>query len=169
MKISFCTTTCTLGLLLLTGCSQAPAPAPAAPDTRAADEKTIRDGEAAWNQDWAAKDVDKIVSHYADEASLLIPDQPLLKGKADMKKALQGMISDSGLTLSFMPATAEVSKGGDLAYTQGAYTMTMTDPKTKKLITEKGKYVTVYRKQADGSWKAVEDINNADSPAAPGK
>jgi hypothetical protein len=24
-----------------------------------------------------------------------------------------------------------------------------------------------YRKQADGSWRAVEDINNADAPAVP--
>jgi hypothetical protein len=45
--------------------------------------------------------------------------------------------------------------------------MTMTNPKTKKPVTEKGKYVTVYKKQADGTWKAIEDINNADAPAAP--
>jgi hypothetical protein len=32
--------------------------------------------------------------------------------------------------------------------------MTMTDPKTKKAVTEKGKYVTAYKKQADGSGKS---------------
>jgi ketosteroid isomerase-like protein len=41
----------------------------------------------------------------------------------------------------------------------------MTDPKTKKLVTETGKHVAVYRKQADGSWKAILDIDNADAPA----
>jgi ketosteroid isomerase-like protein len=41
----------------------------------------------------------------------------------------------------------------------------MTNPKTKRAETEHGKYVTVYQKQTDGSWKAVEDINNADAPA----
>ena len=42
--------------------------------------------------------------------------------------------------------------------------MTMTDPKAKKPVTDKGKYVTVYKKQADGSWKAVADIMNSDMP-----
>jgi hypothetical protein len=42
--------------------------------------------------------------------------------------------------------------------------MTVTDPKTKKAITDKGTYVTGYRKQTDGSWKAVSDINTSELP-----
>ena len=61
------------------------------------------------------------------------------------------------------------SKAGDLAYSQGAYTATMTNPKTKKVVTETGKFVTVYKKQPVGAWKAVADIWNADAPAAPAK
>ena len=64
---------------------------------------------------------------------------------------------------------AEVSKAGDLAYTQGVYTLIVTDRKTKKPVTEKGTYVTVYKKQADGSWKAVADMATAGPPAAPAK
>jgi ketosteroid isomerase-like protein len=47
--------------------------------------------------------------------------------------------------------------------------MTMTDPKTKKVLTEKGRYVTVYKKQADGGWKAVVDIDSEDAPPSPAK
>ena len=47
--------------------------------------------------------------------------------------------------------------------------MTMTDPTSKQAVTERGKYVTLYRKQPDGSWEAVEDINNADAPATAAK
>jgi ketosteroid isomerase-like protein len=47
--------------------------------------------------------------------------------------------------------------------------MTSTNPKTKKPATDKGKYVTVFKKQADGSWKVVADIFNSDGPAAPAK
>ena len=43
--------------------------------------------------------------------------------------------------------------------------MTYTEPRTGMTLIEKGKYVTVYKKQDDGSWKAVEDIDNADAPA----
>jgi ketosteroid isomerase-like protein len=53
--------------------------------------------------------------------------------------------------------------------TQGSYTLTYTDPKTKKAVMEKGKYVEVYMKQADGSWKNTADISNTDEPVAPVK
>jgi ketosteroid isomerase-like protein len=61
----------------------------------------------------------------------------------------------------------EVAKGGDIAYSQGTYVITMPDPKTKKETVEHGTYVTVYKKQADGTWKAVEDINTPGAPEPP--
>jgi hypothetical protein len=54
------------------------------------------------------------------------------------------------------------SKSDDMAYLQGTYTM--TDPKTKKPMTDKGKYLTVFTKQPDGSWKAIADAFNSDPP-----
>ncbi len=63
----------------------------------------------------------------------------------------------------------EIAKSGDLGYSQGSLTQTWTDPKTKKVLTVKGKYVTVYKKQADGGWKAVADIWNENAPPAPEK
>jgi len=150
--------------MLLAGCSDTPAPAP---DTSAADQKAIKDGEVAWSADYASKDADKIVSHYADDASLMIADLPLMKGKDAIRAGLKELLADKNLALSFTTSSVDSSKGGDLAYSQGTYSMTSTSPKTKKPVTEVGKYVTVYRKQADGSWKAVADINNADAPAAP--
>ena len=156
-----------LTALVLGGCAQAPPPPP--PDTRAADEKALRDDEAAWNKDWAAKDLDRIVSHYADDASLEVPDVPILSKKDDMKAALKMILDDPNWSISFAADKVEVAKGGDLAYMQGHYTVTETNAKTKKKVTEKGKYVTVYKKQADGSWKAIQDINNEDAPPAPEK
>ena len=153
-----------IGVLALTGCTEAPAPPPAPPDTRAADEKALRDDEAAWNKDWASKDLDKIVSHYADDASLEIPDMPIVSKKDDMRKTLMQVLGDPNWSISFASDKVEVSKGGDLGYVQGHYTVTETDQKTKKKVTEMGKYVTVYKKQADGSWKAIQDINNEDAP-----
>jgi ketosteroid isomerase-like protein len=155
-----------LGLVALVGCTQAPPPAV---DTRDTDAKAIKDAEMAWNKDWAAKDLDKIVGHYADDASVEIPNVPLMTGKAAITGGLKPLIGDPNLALTFEAAQVEVSKSGDLAYTRGSYSMTVTDEKTKKPIVEKGKFVTVYRKMADGSWKAVQDINNADAPAAPVK
>ncbi|MBV8115382.1 MAG: DUF4440 domain-containing protein [Silvibacterium sp.] len=137
-----------------------------APDT-AADEKAIRDNEAAWNNDWKAKDPDKIVSHYSPDAVLLIANMPAMKGGDAIKSGIGPMLKDPHLSLTFAPTVVVIAKGDDMAYTQGIYTMTYTEPKTGLTLIEKGKYVTVYKKQDDGTWKAVEDIDNADSPATP--
>ncbi len=136
-------------------------------DTTAADTQAIRDGETAWVKDWQAKDTDKIVSHYSPDAVLMISNMPAMKGSDAIKGGIGGMLKDPHLSLTFAPTAVVVAKGGDIAYTQGVYTMTYTDPKSKVTLIEKGKYVTVYQKQPDGSWKAVEDIDNADAPATP--
>jgi ketosteroid isomerase-like protein len=60
----------------------------------------------------------------------------------------------------------EVAKSGDLAYTQGTYQMTMTDPVSKHVIHDHGSYVTTYAKQPDGMWKAVADIATSEAPPA---
>jgi ketosteroid isomerase-like protein len=76
----------------------------------------------------------------------------------------QEIITDSNFALTLAPAQVEVSKGGDLAYSRGAYSVALTDPTTKRVITRKGKYVVVYWKQGDGRWKAIHDINNRNAP-----
>lgn len=134
------------------------------PDTQA-DVQAIRDNEAAWAKDWQAKDLEKIVSHYAPDASLLVTDVPVMKGTDAIKGGIGPLLKDPHLSLVFSPTAIVIAKGGDMAYTQGVYTMTYTEPKTGATLIEKGKYVTVYQKQDDGTWKAVEDVDNADAPA----
>ena len=107
----------TTALMLLTGCTQAPAPAP--PDTRAADEQAIRDQEAAAQQAWAAKDTDKVASLYADDATVMLPDTPVMTGKAAISAAFKGAGSDPNFSLSLQTTSVDTSKGGDLGYIQG--------------------------------------------------
>ena len=145
---------------LAAGCSNAPAPPP---DTRAADVQAVKDIEAAWVKDGATKDADKWASYFAEDACGLYPGAGILNGKAAIKAAMAPYFADPNFALNFQSTRAVASKGGDMVYSQGTYTMTMTDPKTKKPMTDKGKYLTVYSKQADASWKAVADTFNSDS------
>jgi uncharacterized protein (TIGR02246 family) len=151
-------------VLLTTACTQTPPPAP---DTREADAKTIRDSEDAWNKDFESKDAAKLLAHYADDATLMAPGTPASHGKDAIGGVLKEMVSDPALSLKFQPTRVEVAKSSDIAYSEGSFTLTMTDPVTKKPRTDKGSYVTVYKKQADGSWKAVSDIATNETPIAP--
>jgi len=148
-------------VLFAVGCSNAPAPPP--PDTRAADVQAVKDLEAAWSKDAASRDADKWASYFAEDGSGLYPGGPILNGKAAIKAAMAPYFSDPNFSVTFGSTRAMASKGGDMVYSQGTYTMTMTNPKTKKPMTDKGKYLTVYTKQPDGSWKAVADTFNSDS------
>jgi len=152
-----------LALAVVTvGCSNAPAPPP--PDTRATDVQAIKDIEAAWVKDANTKDADKWASYYAEDASTLFPGSGILNGKAAVKAAMVPFMAAPNFSLTFQSTRTMASKGGDMVYSLGTYTMIMTNPKTKKPMTDKGKFLTVYTKQADGTWKAVADTYNSDSP-----
>jgi ketosteroid isomerase-like protein len=55
-----------------------------------------------------------------------------------------------------------VSTSGDLGFTAGTYEDSFKGP-DGKLVNEKGKYVCTWRKEKDGTWKAIHDIWNTDS------
>ena len=151
-----------LALATLTaGCSNAPAPPP---DTRAADVQAVKDIEAASLKDAAAKDADKWATYFAEDASGLFPGDKMLDGRAAIKGAIATYFADPDFSLKLQATRAMASRGGDMAYSQGTYVMTRTNPTNKKPMTINGKYLTVYTRQADGSWKAVAHAFNADSP-----
>lgn len=149
--------------VITVGCSQTPTPAPAPPDTHAADVKAVEDMQAAWAKDANTKDADKWASYFTEDGSGLYPGTPTLHGKAAIKAAMAPYFSDPNFTVNFGPTRTVASKGGDMVYSEGTYTMTTINPKTKKPVTDKGKYLTVFMKQPDGSWKAVSDTFNSDS------
>lgn len=152
-------------LVLLSGCDQAPQKAPAT--DAASVEKALREIETKWNTDYNTRNVDAVMGHYADDAALANPGAPLAAASESRRSAITQFLSDPNLKISFASDRVQVAKSGDLAYTRGHYTMQGTDPATKQPRTDAGNYLTVWQKQTDGSWKAVEDfIVPGGSPAA---
>ncbi len=61
-------------------------------------------------------------------------------------------------TLTWEPAFVDVSSEGDLGYTWGHYTLTVPLPKYgPKPYIKRGTYVTIWKRQLSGAWKAVLD------------
>ena len=139
-----------------------------ASDRRHADIQAVKDVEAAWVKDFAAKDADKLVNYYSDDGSVLLPNMPIITGKENNRTELTQILADPNFSLNFRSTFQDASKGGDFVYVLGTYTMTMSSPKDKSAITDHGKYLTVYKKQADGSWKAVADMISSDLPVSSG-
>jgi ketosteroid isomerase-like protein len=137
---------------------------PAVPDTRDTDIKAVKNVEAEVVKAVAAKDLDKIMTYDADDESMLLPNLPIITGKDNIKAAWKFSLADPNFALTFQSTRAEASNGGDFVYTIGTYSMTVSNPKDKKPITDHGKYLTVFKKQPDGSWKMVADMINSDLP-----
>jgi ketosteroid isomerase-like protein/quercetin dioxygenase-like cupin family protein len=111
-----------------------------------------------WSQ--TAKDPDKMASFFATDGSVYATGMPVVTGTSAIRQTLGQMLSTPGFDLQWAAAKADVGTGGDVGYTTGTYQMTSAGG------TEKGKYVTVWKKQ-DGQWKVAEDIFNADASPAP--
>ncbi|HEX2763992.1 MAG TPA: SgcJ/EcaC family oxidoreductase [Allosphingosinicella sp.] len=138
----------------LTACQPAAAPKT---DT-AAIENDLKQAETRWNQAYAAHDAAALAAMYADDAALASPGSALVSGKEGVRKETAAMAADPNLKVQFASDRVQVAASGDLAYTRGHYTLAMTDPNTKKPAESGGSYLTVWKKQSDGSWKAVEDF-----------
>ena len=127
----------------------------------------IKAEEEQWVQDFATKDVDKVSAHYAQDATLMLPGSAAVTGMPEIRKMLAGMFADPKFILTFSSQKTEVAQSGELAYTRGTYSLTSTNPKTKQAEIQTGSYVTSFKKQADGSWKAEDDIVTPGAPSGP--
>jgi ketosteroid isomerase-like protein len=152
-----------LFLLLLTFSSACQTQA--LPDTRAADEAALRKLDDEWSKAAGSKDVEKTISYYSDDAVVMPPNSPALTGKEPIRGLWKAMLGAPGFAGGWKSTKVEVARLGDLAYVSGNYELSEHDASGKPM-TDKGKYLEVWKKQADGSWKCVVDMFNTDLPAA---
>jgi uncharacterized protein (TIGR02246 family) len=129
----------------------------------AAEEKLIRDAEADFVKAAATRDADKVIAFYADDAVMLPPGEALLKGKAAIRASWSQLLALPDLELSWTPTKVEVAKSGDLAYDYGTYAMSHKDS-AGKVVDDRGKYATVWKKGVQGGWKVVLDTTSSDLP-----
>jgi len=148
-----------LGFVVLAlGCNQAPPPV----DLKAA-EDAVRAVDAAQMKAAQALDAAGVAAAYSDDVTVMCPNQPLLVGKDAAQKQWATMLVP-GTQVTWAPSKVEVAASGDMAYVQGTYTVSTPGPDGKP-VSDKGKYLAVSKKQADGSWKVSEDTWNSDMPA----
>ncbi len=131
---------------------------------RSANVEQERASLLALDRQWSqtAKDLDKFMSYFAPDATGYPQGGPAMTGAPAIREAFTQMSAAPGFALSWTATKADVGAGGDVGYTAGTYEMTMGG------VTDKGKYITVWKKQPNGEWKVTEDIFNSNTaePAA---
>ena len=132
--------------------------------TRADDEAALRKLDDEWSKAVGSRDVEKTISYYTDDAVAMLPNIPTLTGKEPIRSLWKNMLDSQSFAGGWKPTKIEVARSGELAYVSGTYEFTEKDDGGKP-ITDKGKYLDVWRKQADGSWKCVANMFHSDLPA----
>lgn len=136
------------------------------PDNRAADEAAIMQADAAWSEAAGKKDLDAIMSAVADDTVTLGPNAPTVVGKETTRTGWESMLALPGFSLSWKATKAVAARSGDLGYSYGTYELSMTGPDGNP-VNDNGKYLTIWAKQADGTWQVAADIYNTDMPLPP--
>jgi ketosteroid isomerase-like protein len=143
--------------VLLVGCNS-----PERFDTVAVKAK-IEAADRASEQATLKGDAAAAASYYDENAVILPPNMPMVKGKADIEKTMRGWMQSGMKMKEFASTTISVEGAGDFAVELGRYFQTFE--MGGKVIADSGKFVAVWRKQVDGSWKVAYDIWTTDIPA----
>lgn len=148
-------------LLMVAGCARGGAP------LSEADKSAVRANDQKFVQGVLAKNWTAVAAMYTANASFMPPNGPEVTGPAMIQAWMEAFPPVSAFTLEPL----EIDGVGDLAYVRGTYTMSFTPPGAPGPIQDRGKYLVIERKQADGSWLITADIFNSDvplpEPAAP--
>ena len=173
MRQSLRTAFCILALALLAG-PAAPAQIAlnplAKPQANPLTDPTLSPGtaflfnlEAKFAADTATGGGKAFASWFADDAMTLSNRQAAVIGKGAIAADATGTPKQYQLT--WTPQGGQMSSSGDMGFTWGHYEGTSKDHNGNP-VTTTGRYMTIWKKLPDGSWKVALDSSNDEPPAA---
>jgi uncharacterized protein (TIGR02246 family) len=148
----------TVALCFFSGCQRE------AEDERAQDERAIRAADAHTLKAAQAKDLDGVMANYAEDASWLPPNAPMVKGKTGIRAGWSQLIGNPEFRIDWQIDKLEIARASDLAYTIYTYQMTLQGAQGKT-IDDHGKDLVMWKKQPEGTWKMAAECFNSDMPA----
>jgi ketosteroid isomerase-like protein len=117
------------------------------------------DLEAKFAKATAAGGGSAFASFFADDAVTLADGKAPTVGRTAIQE--QATWSPKQYQLTWTPAGARMSEGGDMGFTWGHYDGRSVDANGNSIVTS-GRYFTVWKKQTDGSWKVELDASNTE-------
>ena len=132
----------------------------------AAERQKLEEAVDAYNAAASARNVEKIVTLYTSDASILPPDSPEAKGTEGVRSFASSLVALSGFSVEFGEPVVHISPSGDMAYAVTDARLSFNDPSGTPVVQE-ARDVHVWRKGSDGSWRVALDIWNSGRPATP--
>jgi ketosteroid isomerase-like protein len=133
----------------------------------AAQRTALLDADRAFEQATQSHGLEGWVGAFAEDGIMVPPSGPLPAGGAKpIREVMAPAFAQKGYTLHWTPERADVAQSGDLGFTIGTYEQHIPG-KDGKVTVLTGRYVTIWRKQADGSWKVLVDVGS-ENPSRPG-
>lgn len=139
--------------------------APAAPDAAAVRESLLA-ADRAFAAATAERGLEGWMSAFDTTGIQMEADRLFTPGLAAVRATMAPAFADTAWHLTWEPTMAFASAAGDLGYTLGTWRSSRAGP-VGVAEEHTGKYVTIWRRQADGGWKVVFDGGNPDT-APPG-
>jgi ketosteroid isomerase-like protein len=132
----------------------------------AAESAKLQRRDAEWaDLATAGKNVDSVVSYWADDAVIIEPGQPAVEGKAAIRSYVAESFKTPGFKIHWVSEKPTFSPDGKLAYMRGTDEMTVPGPKGIPMTLHLRGY-SIWRMEPDGQWRCVVDIANEAPPSA---
>src|SRR6266851_5380391 len=117
---------CAMGLMgLLTVCSQFGTGGVPSVNLEA-EQTSIRNADMEWSKAATAKNIDQVISYYAEDASVFVPNEQIATGIPAIKSEWTKMMALPGFSLNWIPTRVDVAKSGDMGYSFGNYNLSVS-------------------------------------------
>lgn len=135
---------------------------PAQATDRDAEGDAIRAKDAQWSADLEAGDLEAVMRNYAEDASFLAPNQPIIVGKQAIHDWFEERLATPGYRATFKPTRIVVSTSLDMAYELGTFEASVTGSDGRPVVRH-GKHLVAWEKR-DGVWRVAAESISADAP-----
>ncbi len=162
-KLSILVGSILLFIIFLPACAPEPAPPTEAVTNVAADIEALKAIPSQWEAAYHANDLDAVMQDYAQDAVRMPPNEAIEEGKEAIRNSHQAFFAE--YTSDGAIEVVDVQVSGDLGYVRGTYKGTSTPKAGGDPIKSDTKFVAVFRRQTDGSWKSICEIFNDNPPS----
>jgi uncharacterized protein (TIGR02246 family) len=130
----------------------------------ASEKAALLETDRTWAREAAnGHDAEKVLAYWTEDARVVMAGEPTLDGKKAIREMVTKSLATPGFHITWTPERAEVAASGDVGYTVGTNQFTIPGADGKPMVMP-GRYITVWRRDASGQWKCVEDYSTPSSP-----